>query len=341
VSDNDTTSPAVSAPAPSPSGRGGLRTLGALRVGLLRPFRWPLLLAGLWLVGVLIALPATWIVADAIETSVGSSLVHEDLRRGFDTGWFGEFQHDSTGLARTFAPTVTGAGAFYGNLEGWLTGGLFRRFPGLVALGTAYAIVWAFLLGGVIERFADPRGKHSARRLLQSGGAFFFRFLRLALLSGALYFLVYLFKYHLMEWLAEAQRDLTSERVALLGSLLAYAVVALLLVLVHVIFAYAKIAIVTEERRSVLVAAFRGLGFVVFHPLRAFGLYFAVAVLSAVLLLLWSLVAPGVGQSSTTAVLLAFIASQVFLVVRLGLRLGLLAGEVELYRSVMGDSEPS
>jgi hypothetical protein len=74
------------------------------------------------------------------------SVVQEKLRAGFDTGWYGEFQANARGLETTFTPTVVGAGAFFNNVEAWLSGELFTSVPALVGLGVGYLLLWAFLL---------------------------------------------------------------------------------------------------------------------------------------------------------------------------------------------------
>ena len=85
-------------------------------------------------------------LALSLASQIGASRVHESLRDGFDIEWYGEFADDARGLASTFRPTVTGAGAFYDNLEGWVEGSIFRGVPLLVGVGVAYALVWALFL---------------------------------------------------------------------------------------------------------------------------------------------------------------------------------------------------
>ena len=102
--------------------------LKGLFVGLWRAVSSPGMVLCLWLVNVAVTLPAAVIMFDSLESSIGSSLVHEELASGFDMDWYGEFQQGSGGLEATFTPTVVGAGAFYNNIEGWLYGGLFEWF---------------------------------------------------------------------------------------------------------------------------------------------------------------------------------------------------------------------
>ncbi len=295
----------------------------------------PGLLAWLWLANLLVALPAAVVVMAALEKSIGPSLVHENLRTGFDPGWFAEFEGEAEGIAATFTPAaVLGAGGFLKNLDAWLSGRLFELFPGALALGALYALIWACLLGGVLERFCQLGSAYPLRRFLADGGEYFLRFLRLAVLSGVLYYLIYRLARWLFRRLEDLTRDATSETVILAWVLGASALVALCLTVVRMAFDYAKIATVLEKRRSMLGAALAGFRFVLARPLRTLGLVLGFAILGALALGLYAVLAPGAGQASAGAVLLAFLAGQALLVLKLLLRLSLLAGEMALYRSV-------
>lgn len=82
----------------------------------------PRVLIGLWLVNLLFALPFAWMIGESIDQSVGQSLVHENLRRGFDDGWYGQYAAEAGGVEATFKPTLVGAGAVLHNLESLLSG---------------------------------------------------------------------------------------------------------------------------------------------------------------------------------------------------------------------------
>jgi hypothetical protein len=296
----------------------------------------PGLLACLWAVNLLFALPAAFLVGEALRESIGASQVHEALRGGFDMGWYGEYRAEAEGIAASFRPTLSGPGGVLDNLEAWLDGRLFTRYPAVVALGLGYVLLWGFLTGGVLDRLARPADDHSVQRFLERGGRYLLRFVRLTLLSAGPYWLVYRFHRWGYDLVEELTRDVTAERTVLLWTVAVTAATAGLLGLVHVAFAYAKIATVVEERRSAFLAAVTGLGFVISHPLRTLGLYLAFGALSGALSVLWILVAPGAGQSTVAAIAVALVVGQLFLVLRLYVRLSLLAGQAALFRSIRG-----
>jgi hypothetical protein len=308
-------------------------TFTAMRQGLRRALRSPFILLWLWLLNAVVALPAAVWIAGSLHESIGESRVAENLRTGFDLQWYGEYKAQAAAVETSFSPTVNRAGAFLDNLEGWLSGRLFTNVPELVVLGAIYALLWALMLGGVLARYTAPDDNRGAGAFFRNGGRFFFRFFRLAVLAAASYAAIYLAQHHWSERLVETTRDITAELGVLGRYLTVWVPVALLLVLVRVIFDYAKIATVVDDRRSMLLAALRGAGFVVLHPLRTLGLCFAWLVVGALVLTVYAFVAPGASVATPATVAIAFAIGQAFLMSRLLIRLSLLAGETELYRA--------
>jgi hypothetical protein len=312
----------------------------ALKDGLARGFGHPGMVLGLWLVLVLAALPASLIVTDSIKASIGSSLAAETMTQGFDFGWYGEFGDGARGLEKTFAPTLSGAGAILKNLEGWATGSMFKMFFGVVALGMGFAAIWALLIGGVLERLAKPGERFGPSRFLQAGAGLFLRFVRLTLMSGVLYLLIYRLHNFLYGRIDDWTRDVLAERTVLLYCLAVVALTMFLLTLVHVCFAYAKIATVIDQRRSAIFAALRGIGFVIAHPVKTLGLYYAIGLITFALVAAYTATAPGATQSSTLGIAVAFLFGQFYLVLRLFLRVSLLGAQMSLYQGLSGTTAP-
>jgi len=310
----------------------------ALFKGLWRVISAPGLVLWLWMVSFALALPAAWMMADTLEESIGASLVDEKMTQSFDVGWFGEFKAAARGLETTFSPTIVGAGAFYNNLEMWLEGGLFDAFPGLVGLGLLFAAVWALFMGGILDRFSEP-GRFGLSRFFSSGGRFFFRYLRLAVFAGLLYYLVYRFSGWLFSRIEEATIDVTVERTVLIYTVLAAGLVVILLGFVNMVFDYAKIVTYKEDRRSVILAAVKAFGFVLTHPVKTVGLYFGLGAVGVVMLAIYAWIAPGANQSTFTGVVFAFCVGQAFLISKLMLRLTFYASQMELYGAISRQSD--
>lgn len=291
----------------------------------------PGLVLWLWLVNLVVALPLAALMASSIGESIGDSLVHEKLRSGFDMGWYGEFNAEANGVEESFTPSIVGAGAFYDNIEAWFNGELFELTPGLVSVGLVYALVWTLFLGGIFHRYGEGAGLFRLGEFLAQGGSFFFRYLRLALISAVLYYGIYRFAGWLFARIAEASRDMTAEENVLAYVLAGSALVVFLLTFVNMAFDYAKIATYRENRRSMIVATLTGFGFVLSNLGRTLTLYYGLGVIGIALLFLYSSIAPGVSQATTVSIAFAFLVGQVYLVAKIALRLTFYASQMALY----------
>ena len=99
------------------------------------------------------------------------------------------------------------------------------------------------------------------------------------------------------------------------------------------VFDYAKVAVVAEQRRSAFLALGRSLGFVATRPLACVGLYLCLFAVSVLVLSLYVVVAPGPNQGTVLTIVLTFLVSQVYIVARITTRLWFLASQMNLFRS--------
>jgi hypothetical protein len=309
-----------------------MRSLSAVARGVGRALGSPKILVWLWLANLAVALPAAVWIGESIRSSVSHRLAADELRRGFDFGWHGEYLSEAEGVEKSLQPTLLGVGAFLRNLNDWLGLEIFEASPALVVLGAAYALIWLLLLGGVLEHFVRPAPGLTLDRFLANGARRFFAMLRLTVLSAPLYWAIHRLSSELFPWIEQRTRDLTSERGVLMCYLAGALAIAGAAVVVKLVFDYARVALVVEERRSVLFALARGLRFVVTRPLPTLGLVFWLGLLSAVGLFAYSLVAPGAGVDDPRGLIGAMLIGQAFLLVRGIFRLAWIGGEVALYR---------
>lgn len=304
----------------------------ALLSGLGDALSSPRLLALLWLALLLVALPAGVAIEESIHGAIGASRADESLRQGLDLVWLGEYSSRARGLEGTLRPSIVGRGAVFDNLESLLGGDLFLDLR-TVSFGVAYALLWLFLLGGALDRFARRERRLVLAPFLAACARFFPRLLRLTLVSSLLYFGIYRFARWLFPWIERLTRDVTVERQALLAHLAGALVVVALLGLVNLLFGYAKIAVVCEGRRSSLGALVRAARFLARRPAKALGLYLALVLIALAVGGGYVLLAPGPGQSTAVGVALALLAGQLFLMARLAVRLTFFAAQMRLYES--------
>ncbi len=295
-------------------------------------------LAGwLYLASLVASLPLALALAMILRRSLGASLVADNLREGFDLAWHGEFAFRETGLADSFGPWVTGMLPVVENLEGLLDGEPPTGDWTLLLAGLVFLLVWAFFGGGIVDRYASPEETHSRGRLFAKSGEYFFRFVRLLVISALFYAAVFRWVGQpLHRRVEEWTRDVTSEQTVLLLTMVVYLVVGVLLVLISLAADYGKIALVVEHRRSALLAFLRGLRFVFSHPGKTSGLYALLLAVGLGLVALYAGVAPGPGQRVWWTVLVAFLVGQVYVLARIGLKLWFLSSQTVLFQSAEG-----
>lgn len=301
--------------------------------GLRRTNRTPGLLLALFLFNFAIALPMAATMSRAIESSIGPSAVHENLRSGFDLDWFGEFQSGRADIGTTLSPSIIGSGALMNNIETLLDGSFFNQYTGIIGLGLLYVIAWTFFAGGIIDTYQE-NGGFSRERFAAAAARYFFRFLQLVVMAGILYYCVYRYVGRpLFNVLTDWSRDWMDERPILFLTMSIYALVFFIVTLINVVFDYAKIHAVLEDRSNMLAAAFRGFAFVIRHPAKTLGLYYLIGILAIFIMAAYGFVAPGAGQSTVPTVVLAFLAGQIYLLARIWIKLVFLAGQTVMMTS--------
>jgi hypothetical protein len=196
----------------------------------------------------------------------------------------------------------------------------------------AYLVVWAFLTGGILDRYARQRRTRPAG-FFSACGVFFFRFLRLGVVAWAIYFLLfeYVHRWLLDDLYRTVTRDFTVERNAFALRVALYAVFGFLLVVVNLVIDYAKVRAVVEDRRSMIGALRAGARFVARHAGATLGLYVANGIVLAIIVGLYAASAPEVwapGWSMWRGFLLA----EVYIVARLWVKLLFAASATSLFQ---------
>jgi hypothetical protein len=248
--------------------------------------------------------------------------------------WMQEFSDQATGLGTTFKPTIIGFGAVLDNLSGFLDA--TPQPLVIVAAASVYIVLWIFVAGGILDRYARDRSMRPFGFFAAAGG-FFFRFLRLAVLQWIVYAAIFGL---LHRWLFDTlyprvTHEMTAERSAFAVRVGFYLVFGAAVAAATMIFDYAKVRAVVEDRRSMLGAVNAAAGFI----RRNIGAAMAVFVLNfaafVVTLALYALVAPGAGSTGLT-MWLGVAVGQVYVLTRLWIKLTFWASETALFQGRLG-----
>ena len=144
--------------------------------------------ACVFLVTLLAALPFAMVMRDALQAHLGNSMVAEQVAHGVNVQWWSEFTEQAGTLGKTFQPGIIGFAAVLDNLSAFADGEA-RPSP-LLWLGACYLLLWLFLAGGILDRYARARPTRSYE-FFTACGVYFVRFLRLAPFIALTYYVLF------------------------------------------------------------------------------------------------------------------------------------------------------
>src|SRR5262245_25404892 len=212
----------------------------------------PIVLISVFVVTFAAALPLTVTLREAVRSGLGHSLAGEQALRGVNYEWWAEFER-SSGFLATFSTRIIGFAAPLDNISTLLD--RRSRPAAIVWLGAGYFLVWMFLAGGILDRYARNRPTR-AHEFFAACGMYSGRFLRLAIVMAASYYVLfgYVHSWLFTSLFNRLTRELTEERTAFLLRLILYLVFGALLVITNIVFDYTKLRAVIEDRRSMIGA---------------------------------------------------------------------------------------
>ena len=294
--------------------------------GMMRVKRAPWLVIGLWLATVLIALPFAMMLQALIGDHLGSSLAAQSAAESVNYDWWNEFLAQTSGVGLSFVPAILGFAAVMKNLSTIVD--TTAPSPVIAIAVSAHMVVSLFLIGGVLDRLARDRAIGAAA-FFAACGVHCVRFFRLAIIATAVYWVLFV-PYH--DWLldelyAVLTQDLTDERSAFAYRVILYIVFLIPVLFANLIFDYAKVRAVVEDRRSMIGALAAAWRFVRRNPGSAAALYTLDALLFLLVIGLYFLIAPAANQN-----IAAFAIGQLYIVLRVVVRLQFAASQIALFQ---------
>jgi hypothetical protein len=304
-------------------------TVGAAwRDGVRRVNGAPLVLVGMFTLTLMLAMPLSIALRGMIESHLGDSLTAQRVADGTDLDWWDEFSAQASGLGTTFVPSIVGFGAVLNNLSGLLDN---VEMAATIAGATgAWMTIWSFLSGGLIDRYARQRPTR-AYGFFAASGTHFWRFLRLGVLAWICYALLFSvvhswFFDDLYPWLT---RDMTVERTAFFVRFFLYLMFGALLIACNLVFDYARIRTVVEDRHSAIGSLVAGARFVRRHP-ATLRLYLLNGLIFFILVLAYAIVSPG--APSGLAIWIALAIGQLYILLRHYVKLLFYASQIAFFQ---------
>jgi hypothetical protein len=309
-----------------PSGHHAIGPSGAFIDGLNRVKRAPWLVIGVWLSTLLLAMPLAIVLQEMIGAHLGASLAAQAAADGVNYDWWNEFLAQTSGVGVSFVPAILGFAAVIKNIS---TVADASAMPTVIAIAVGmYLGVSLFLAGGVLDRLARDRDL-GAGAFFSACGVYFVRFVRLGLIASVVYWALF-GPYH--AWLFDElypalTADVTVERTAFFIRLGLYAVFMVPLYAFNILFDYAKIRAVVEDRRSMIGAIVASWRFMRRNPVAVGAVYMINILVFLLVIGLYYLIAPGASADA-----LAFAIGQLYIVLRVIVRLLFAASQTALFQ---------
>ncbi len=292
--------------------------IAPLADGLRRVRRAPMVVAGAAALTAAVAVPPGLLSRSATDDAAHPRAPADPASGCVPLGWW---RFPAGGYSVDGRPCAAGADAVLADLRALLDGA--GPDPALAAVAVSYLAAWTLFSAGAIDRYARDRPTRGAG-FFAACGVYGPRLLRLALIAGLVYWMLFAAVHR---WVVGA----TAPGAALsAGGLLRYLGFGLLLAAVGLVFDYARVRAVVEDRRSMLVALAAGWRFVRRHPAGCAGLYAANGLVLAAVVGAHAFAAPAALSTGASA---AFIVGHAHVVARLAGRLLFYATEVSYFQS--------
>ena len=322
-----------------------MKALSALKVGSGITTRKFGIVIFLLIINIIFALVLSIPMFYTLQDSFGDSKVGENMLEGFDTLWYGEFRNEVSGFASSFSPSIMGIGAILNNFVTIERGNLFniRSIPNTIfLLGVIYLLFGAFLNGGILGAFNSPERKFSFGNFFEDCGKYFIRFFFLMIIAVACYLVLQRFFF---PWLNSAFSSLgwvknaTEEKIPFLFDRLKNLIFVIILFFIGMLFDYAKIITVVEQRRNIIASFFRSLGFILTHIIKTFSLYYILVFIGIIFITLYTYIEPLFTTNTLRNIGIVFGIQQVYIILKIWLKCTFFSSQMSLYKGVVVSPE--
>jgi hypothetical protein len=299
----------------------------ALRHGIGDVLAAPLIVAVAMAAMLLIAAPFGMVLGSRLQASLSHQQPVAQGATEIDPEWWQEFVEHAEGLAATFTPAILGFAAPLDNLSSLLDG---THRPLILFVPIAFAVlVWAFIWGGALDRFAH-RGDGAG--FWRAGLRTVVPFATISAVAGGAIVLLYYTVHPLLFGPVAAMMQPLDERAAFFARVVLYVIFGSLLVTVSLCADYARVLIALSPQLPAVRGLRESWRFVRAHAGAVLSLYLMTgALLVLVLIAYGTLEAYG---GSRVGGWRAIAIAQAYIIVRIIIRLAFGASEMRLYRAL-------
>ncbi len=255
------------------------------------------------LVSILLTLPLYW----KLMSELGSSLMGEVLMDGFSYSWLAEFEFNNPSFMETMGTAI-------------------------LPVGLLYIFLWSILSGGILEVF-KPDGEGNGM-LRFSRGVFkhLLPFLRLTILSSAIYLLTYwLLMIKAGDWLEEMIKDSPYPQLEFSVGIGITLLTITAVFFIDMIFDYARIKRVVDGFPSAILATAGSFRFCVGNLPGTTAIYSFLLLLSGVLVIVYLIIYSIIPQDELVWIIALFLLQEAFMLGRVFIRVSTYSCQMEYY----------
>ncbi len=307
-----------------------------------------------WFINVLFALVLALPALKQLDGYLRDTVMDEHILNQMDPAWAESYRADmeKSELSRVVDNTIYGYAPFFNHLEMQMNGTFIRTLgdflydffirweinPGatslLFFLCLLYVCTSTFLAGGFIGIYSKEY-RSTFTEFLMDGARYFGKFFRLSLVALLVY---YLFFAVVVNWINTAIPRWTqfeaSETTPFTYYMIKDIAVLLILSFLFMIFDYARIRMVVDDRTSALASTAAGVQFTFSHFLTTYGLYLLLTLFGVLLIVIYAILEKIIPQNSYWPLVLLFIVQQAYMLARFFLKGSFYACQTGLYQTV-------
>jgi hypothetical protein len=334
-----------------------MNILSAFKQGITQVAKTKRMVFFAWFVNVVIALPLALPALNQLDTYLRTSIADESLLQHTDAGWMASYRADMehSEFLRAIDYSVFSYAPFMNHLDSQMNGAFIRTVGSflydfffrweinrtatslLFLLSLVYVCVNSFLAGGFIGIYSKQY-PFSFTEFLAEGAKFFGKFFRISLVALLVYFLFFTL---IVDWINNSIVRWTqagaSETVPYTYYMIRNVVVLFLFSILNMMFDYARVRMVVDDRTSSLAGSAAGIKFAVVNARSTYGLYLLLCLVGLALIVVYALIEHVLPQDSYWPLLALFVIQQAYVFARLWLKAGFYASQTKLYQVISFD----
>jgi hypothetical protein len=223
---------------------------------------------------------------------------------------------------------LTALQEFMRNSDGTI-GDLFREVFWVILF---FIVVSIFLTGGILTTIKQKESKFTLKSFFSGCGTFFFRFFKLTFYTIILHLILAIIIYLILSLIVVGSYDsVASEKVLFYTFVIFLSLHVIISIYLIVITDYSRFIIVLSDSKKVLKSFWAAVKFVTLRFPLTYGLYLMLLVIPLIVLYLYMIVSKTIGMTSGITILVMFILQQLFIWLRISLRIWTFAGQFDFY----------